>query len=70
VVEEQREATRTKGSHGGETILIVEDQDAVRKITKSILKVYGYDILEAANGDGASKLSALPVEAERPRGRR
>jgi len=34
-------------------ILVVEDQDSVRRITNSILKVYGYDILEAANGDEA-----------------
>jgi PAS domain S-box-containing protein len=53
LVEEQRQATRSPELDGGETILVVEDQDAVRRITKSILKVYGYDILEAANGDEA-----------------
>jgi CheY-like chemotaxis protein len=52
-VEDQREATRKEEPHGGETILVVEDQDAVRRLTTAILKVYGYQILEAANGDEA-----------------
>jgi len=57
LVVEQKEAIRSTGPHGGETILVVEDQDAVRRITKKILRVYGYDILEAANGDEAVEVS-------------
>ena len=57
VADERREAVRTKGPDGGETILVVEDQDAVRRITKSILKVYGYQILEASNGDEAVEVA-------------
>jgi len=56
LIEEQREATCTTVPHGGETILVVEDQDAVRSITKKILRVYGYQVLEAANGDEAVAL--------------
>jgi len=52
-VEERHEAPRTEVLHGDETILLVEDQDAVRRLTKSILKAYGYQILEAPNADGA-----------------
>ena len=52
-VEEQHEVTCTEGLRGGETIIIVEDQDAVRRLTTAILKVHGYHILEAANGDEA-----------------
>src|ERR1700747_2497085 len=52
-VREQREAADIKGLYGGETILIVEDQDAVRDVTKRILTMYGYHILEAANGGEA-----------------
>ena len=55
MVEAQREATVALGPHGGETILVVEDQDGVRRITTKILRVYGYQILEAANGDEACR---------------
>jgi CheY-like chemotaxis protein len=42
---------------GAETILVVEDQPAVRKLTADILKRYGYDVLEVANGAEALLLS-------------
>ncbi len=53
VVEQPRETIRSTGTHGGETILVVEDQEAVRRLTKAMLKVYGYRILEAANATEA-----------------
>jgi DNA-binding NtrC family response regulator len=40
---------------GDETILVVEDNEEVRKVTARILKIQGYRILEAANrGDSIS----------------
>ena len=42
--------------HGRETILLVEDEDAVRKITKLTLQSLNYNVLEAENGKQALRL--------------
>ena len=39
--------------HGGETILVVEDEEKVRKLTVEVLMRHGYRVLEAANGPKA-----------------
>lgn len=36
--------------HGKETILLVEDEEQVRNLSKEILESYGYSVLTAANG--------------------
>ncbi len=41
---------------GKETILLVEDEDIVRKLIARILKDAGYNVLEAANGEQALSL--------------
>ena len=36
-------------SRGSETVLLVDDEDDVRKLTRLILETYGYKVLEAGN---------------------
>lgn len=42
---------------GTETILLVEDQDAVRTLTHTMLEEYGYRVLAACNSDEAYRAS-------------
>jgi PAS domain S-box-containing protein len=43
---------------GRETILLVEDQQAVRQLLTNVLSEYGYRLLEASNGQEALRLIA------------
>jgi len=38
---------------GSETILVVEDQEAVRSFVKDALQPYGYHVMDASNGEAA-----------------
>lgn len=46
-----REAAPPEG--GTETILIAEDNEEVRELTKNVLEQYGYRVIEASNGEEA-----------------
>jgi two-component system cell cycle sensor histidine kinase/response regulator CckA len=52
-VPDRAESDRAKARYGSETVLVVEDNEAVRRLTQTILKTYGYHVLEAANSTEA-----------------
>lgn len=56
----QEAVDRAPGGHG-ETVLVVEDEPEVRRITERILASSGYEVLSAAGGD-----EALEIFARRP----
>ena len=49
-------ATLPKSSTGTETVLVVEDSDALRELTRRLLSTLGYTVLVAANAVQASKV--------------
>ncbi len=44
------EVPRRGPAKGSETILLVDDEDGVRKLVHAVLQSHGYDVLEASNG--------------------
>jgi PAS domain S-box-containing protein len=44
--------------HGSETVLLVEDQDAVRQLASVLLENFGYRVLQACNGPEAIELAS------------
>ncbi|MFK7766714.1 MAG: ATP-binding protein [Mariniblastus sp.] len=48
---------------GKKTVLVVDDEDAIRKICSLILEVHGFDVLTAVNGEAA--LAVLRTEHQR-----
>jgi len=54
----QPEAALLPGIDNNETVLVVEDQTEVRHFTVSVLRSYGYQVLEASNGEEALQVAA------------
>jgi signal transduction histidine kinase/CheY-like chemotaxis protein len=65
VVSEPAPAPEVTGLHGGETVLLAEDEPAVRRLARVILERAGYRVVEAGNPDeaeaAAESLSALDL---------
>lgn len=57
-------ATETRALEGGETILIVDDEEMVRLVMKAVLSYRGYKIVEAT--DGSHLFDVLPALATLP----
>lgn len=59
VADQANAAGMPLAAKGTETLLLVEDEDQVRRIVQAILEQQGYDVLAAANGEEALKLAKL-----------
>jgi len=57
VEEEEKERTSVSELGGSETVLIVEDDDSLRKLAQRTLQQHGYRVLEAENGEDALRIS-------------
>ena len=53
-----RVVTVTPRMSGTETILVAEDEEAVRSLVRRILETHGYNVLTASNGEEATQLAA------------
>jgi PAS domain S-box-containing protein len=53
VAESRRALTEEANLHGSETVLLIEDDDTLRQLAVEVLRMFGYQVLEAANGGAA-----------------
>jgi two-component system, cell cycle sensor histidine kinase and response regulator CckA len=54
---EEKEQSPVDDLGGSETVLIVEDDDVLRKLAQRVLHSYGYRVLDAENGEDALRVS-------------
>ncbi len=60
----QKQSTELPDSlHGTETVLLVEDEIALRKLSRQLLELCGYQVLEAESGAEAVKVSREHTQA-------
>ncbi len=58
VLAEKRPKAAVASLRGSETILLVEDEESLRKLTRELLEDRGYAVLEAGNGAKALEIAA------------
>ena len=66
-VEDPVEVTETQvaapqPARGAETILVVEDDDAVRRMTREFLKIHGYTVIEARSAANAIQIMEAQMD--------
>jgi CheY-like chemotaxis protein len=52
----EEEETASRSTDGNEKVLLVEDDVAVRELSREILEMHGYEVIEADNGQAALKI--------------
>ncbi len=57
IVERERTTSPARAARGSETILVVEDEEIVRSLTREILESHGYVVLEAGSGTDALRFA-------------
>jgi DNA-binding NtrC family response regulator len=55
---EQTVLRNAKAATGGETVLLVEDDDAIRELAGRVLRTSGYEVVQARNGRDALTIEA------------
>lgn len=61
---EEKKRTIVSAFGGSKTVLIVEDDDSLRKLAHKTLKQKGYKVLETENGESALRIPEVPPVRE------
>jgi CheY-like chemotaxis protein len=59
---EESRSIDTSTSRGSESVLLAEDEEGVRNLVRDLLKLYGYEVIEARNGEEAIELAKRRTE--------